>query len=480
MSQLALYLNLKKGKKQRHEYYIVSEYKYIRNSFNINQGKIMSKQKRIMIDGMNLSLDKGTGVATYAKNLSYCLHDMNYAVDVLYGSRAAPGYSDLMKEIAFFDNNAGDIPSWLKVLRAVKESLYAPFGFSATKVPLNDIVVKDTFKSKLPYYDDIYNAPDVFRKASVTFSIFEKLHKVHIPKKPDIMHWTYPIALKVKSIPNIYTLHDLVPLRLPYTTLDNKRRYLRLVSIIAERADHIVTVSETSKKDIIDILKIDPNKITNTYQAVSIPDKYKNKPIEIVQQEISGTFNLDYKKYFLFFGSIEPKKNIGRIIEAYLNAKVDTPLVIVGAQAWKSEEELKLLFDDNIRSYVIENNEIKVKKKVIQFSYAPFPLLVSLIRGAKATIFPSLYEGFGLPALESMLLGTPVITSNTASLPEVVGEAALSVDPYNTFELTKAIRQMDQDEDLRNELVTRGKIRAELFNEQNYMNRLNSVYNKFL
>ena len=436
--------------------------------------------KRIMIDGMNLSLDKGTGVATYARNLSYCLHSIGYSVEVLYGSRAAPGHSDLMKEISFFDNNAGDVPAWLAALRALKTSMYAPFGFPATQVPFNEVVIKDTFKSRLPYYDKIWNAPDVFRKAFVSFGFFKKLHKVHIPNRPDLVHWTYPIALKVPNAVNIYTLHDLVPLRLPYTTLDNKRRYLRLVSTIAEKADHIVTVSEASRQDLINVLKLDPARVTNTFQAVSIPDKYKNKPIDIVQQEIEGTFNLGFKDYFLFFGSIEPKKNIGRIIEAYLNAKINTPLVIVGAQAWKSEEELKLLFDDNIRSYIIENNEIKVKKKVIQFNYAPFPLLVSLIRGAKATIFPSLYEGFGLPALESMLLGTPVITSNTASLPEVVGDAAVSVDPYDTAALTRAIKMMDADAGLRAQLVEKGLHRAELFSEARYMVRLQELYNRLL
>ena len=81
---------------------------------------------KILIDGYNLGLEKGTGVATYARNLSYCIHDLGHEVGVLYGGRAAPGTTDLMKEIAFFDNNAGDIPRWLRNLRAAHETLYAP------------------------------------------------------------------------------------------------------------------------------------------------------------------------------------------------------------------------------------------------------------------------------------------------------------------------------------------------------------------
>lgn len=437
-------------------------------------------KKKIMIDGRNLNLEKGTGVATYARNLSYCLNGLGYQVEVLYGNRAAPGQTDLMKEIAFFDTNAGDIPRWLQLIRSIKEVAYAPFGYEATLVPITGTVISDAFKSRLPYFDSIYNSPDIFRKSNSSFGLFKKLHKVHITSKPDLMHWTYPLPLKVSGIPNIYTLHDLVPLRLPYTTLDNKRRYLRLVSKIAQSADHIITVSESAKNDIIKLLGVEPGRVTNTYQSVSIPGKYANKEPEIVHREVNGTFGLEYKNYHIFWGSIEPKKNIGRIIEAYLASGVKAPLVIVGAQAWKSEEELKLLYDDNIRSLVQIGNETRVKNRVIQLSYVPFPLLVSLIKGAKTTIFPSLYEGFGLPVLESMLLGTPVISSTTASIPEVAGDAALLVNPYDTRSISEAIRTLDHDEGLRSSFVEKGILQAKKFSEDAYKQKLNSVYSRFI
>ncbi|MES2944311.1 MAG: glycosyltransferase family 1 protein [Pseudomonadota bacterium] len=440
----------------------------------------MTKAKRIMIDGRNLSLEKGTGVATYARNLSYCLRDLNYEVEVLYGNRSAPGYTKLMKEIAFFDTNAGDIPDWLQFLRAIKEGFLAPWGYEAQKVPITGTVITDTFKSRLPYFNTLYNSPELYRKAHNLFGFFKKLHKVYVADKPDLMHWTYPLPLKIQNIPNIYTLHDLVPLRLPYTTLDNKRKYFRLCQKIANTAEHIITVSEASKRDIIEILGIPESRITNTFQSVSIPEKYINKSAETVQREIEGTFGIEYKNYFLFWGSIEPKKNIGRLIEAYLASGVDTPLVIVGAQAWKSEEELKLLYDDNIRSLIRIGDETRVKKKVIQLSYAPFPLLVSLIKGAKCTLFPSLYEGFGLPVLESMLLGTPVITSNTASIPEVAGDAAIMINPYDSAALANAIRMIDADEGMRAELSAKGIEQAKMYSDEIYREKLNTVYKKFL
>lgn len=433
-----------------------------------------------MIDGRNLELEKGTGVATYARNLSYCLNDLNYMVEVLYGSRAAPDQSNLLKEIAFFDGNAGDVPRWIRAARAAKETLMAPLGYEATRVPITGAVISDGFKSRLPYFDDIYNSPDLFRKASGLFSIFNKLHKVHMTNKPDLMHWTYPLPLKISNIPNIYTLHDLVPLRLPYTTLDNKRRYLKLVTKIARSADHIVTVSESAKNDIINLLGIEPERITNTYQSVNIPAKYADKTPEEIEREVRGTFGLEYKNYFLFWGSIEPKKNIGRIIEAYLSSGSEAPLVIVGAQAWKSEDELRLIYNDNIRTQIKVGNETRVRNKIVVLNYAPFPLLVSLIKGAKATVFPSLYEGFGLPVLESMLLGTPVITSNTASIPEVAGDAAILINPYDSIQLSRAIRSVDNDEGLRNFLVEKGFVQAKIFSTEAYISRLDKLYKKFL
>lgn len=441
---------------------------------------VTAASQRIMIDGRNLGLDKGTGVATYARNLSYCLRDLGYSVEVLYGNRAAPALSRLMREIAFFDTNAGDVPRWLQRLRAARDALTRPFGYRAHQIPVSGDVIIETFKSRLPHFDALYNSPDLFSRAHGLFGLFNKMHRVSMPRRPDLVHWTYPLPLKIAGIPNVYTLHDLVPLRLPYTTLDNKRRYFKLVSKIARRADHIVTVSESSKEDLVKLLRVSPDRITNTYQAVFIPDKYAMKPAEVVQREVEGTFGLEYRNYYLFWGSIEPKKNIGRIIEAYLASGVKAPLVIVGAQAWKSEEELRLLYDDNIRSLVQVDNVTRVRNKVIQLSYASFPLLVSLIRGAKASVFPSLYEGFGLPVLESMMLRTPVISSNTASVPEVAGDAAILVNPYDTRAIAEAIRAIDVDEGLRNHLVEKGLARADLFSMEQYRRRLSSVYRKCL
>ncbi len=437
--------------------------------------------KSILIDGYNLGLQKGTGVATYARNLSYEISQLGHEVTVLYGNRSSSSRDPLLREITFFDSDADKRKGPLKWLDVAHHALRGPLGRSAVEVPMTGRVISRSFAARMPHHDRILNAPDLFKRSQDAFRVWGSLGDVRVPQTPDLAHWTYPIPLRIPRCPNIYTLHDIVPLRLPYTTLDDKRSYLKLMRRLSSSADHIVTVSENSKRDLVEIAGISPDRVTNTYQSVSIPASLQSKPEEQVAREVEGFAGTAYKGYFLFFGSIEPKKNIGRIIEAYLASKSDTPLVIVGAQAWKSTAELQLL--NSMSNGAFGNGQQAGaigRKGIIRLPYAPFGLLVSLIRGAKAVLFPSLYEGFGLPVLEAMLLGTPVICSDTSSLPEVAGDAALMVDPYDAAALTAAIRKIDADEGLREELGRRGIAQAARFTPEAHRERLNAVYQRLL
>lgn len=442
---------------------------------------MVTNPKTILIDGYNLGLEKGTGVATYARNLSYELHELGHRVSVLYGNRGSLNRDELLREIAFFDG-AVEQPRLLEWLERARNALRGPLSYQAKQVPITGKVEARTFASRLPYYDTIYNSNEVFKNAQGAFWMWKRLVSIRMPELPDLAHWTYPLPVRIGKTPNIYTMHDLVPLKLPYTTLDNKRRYLRLMRLLGEQADHIVTVSENSKRDLIDLVGIPEDKITNTYQSVQIPAKFRDKPEDQVAREVEGVTGFDYKGYFLFWGSLEPKKNIGRMIEAYMASQVQTPLVIIGAQAWKAEKELALLNEAAMEKSAFGSIERTrgARKRIIRLDYVPFGMLVSLIRGAKAALFPSLYEGFGLPALEAMLLKTPVICSNTSSLPEVAGNAARMVDPYDAQAITNAIRELDADADIRAELTMRGTAQAARYSPENYRERLQSVYSRYL
>lgn len=435
---------------------------------------------RIFIDGYNLALEQGTGVATYARNLSFCLRDLGAEVGVLYGTKTSTiSMNSLLREIAFFDPRVGQPPKIIRAASALRRAFSSAFGEIATQVPITGRVVRDTYKSRLPHFDHMWNVQNLFDAQRLHFKIYRNRMNVFFRQPPQIMHWTYPLAIRVRGARNAYTLHDLVPLRLPYTTLDNKRVYYRLAHQLARRGDHIITVSEASKRDIVSLLGVPEEKVSNTYQAVDIPARYAQKPLTDVKSEIEGTFGLGYQKYFLFFGAIEPKKNVGRLIEAYLASGVQDPLVLVGKKAWKSREELRLLFgNDHVRYLFTQDGVTQQRRRVQHIDYASFPLLVSLIRGAKAVLFPSLYEGFGLPALEAMLLGTPVLTSNTSSMPEVVGDAAMKVDPYDVQALVEGIRALDTDAGLRGRLAQAGPGQAALFSPERYRVRLRDAYAK--
>ena len=167
-------------------------------------------------------------------------------------------------------------------------------------------------------------------------------------------------------------------------------------------------------------------------------------------------------------GRMVPRKGFQTMIEA-LPSIADTELVIVGGPGWGSEQDVKLL-----KSLA----GLDGRKRIVWLGYLPRDMLAMLIAGARATVFPSLYEGFGLPALESMALGTPVITSNVSSLPEVVGEAGVLVNPYDVRAIAQAIITMDSDEAARIELSRRGLAQAARFDSAAYAERLAGFYAK--
>ena len=429
-------------------------------------GRPGGRPARIAIDGFNLALDKGTGVATYGRNLSHSLKSLGAQVDLLYGAPIKAKHDDLLKEVMFFDSSPPDLHKIIKTLRMVRA-----LGFrnrhEAFRIPVTGAVITDGFASRLPRFDNLWNAYRLFDRGQIKFDIFRSLQKVKLPQAPDVMHWTYPLPMRATGVPNIYTLHDLVPLRLPYTTLDRKASYFGLMKWIANTADHIVTVSEASRRDIVKLLGVPEDRVTNTYQAVHVPPHLAERSDDEVASSVGGTFGLEFRGYFLFFGSIEPKKNIGRIIEAYMSAGVGSQMVVVGARAWRSAQETRLLD-------LVPGSDRRIKR----IDYVPFPMLIQLIRGARAVVFPSLYEGFGLPVLEAMSLGTPVISSTTSSIPEVAGDAALLVDPYDVSAIAQAMRRLEHDDDLCFELSMRGRRQAEKFSEKAYQARLVDLYRR--
>jgi len=424
---------------------------------------------RIGVDGFNLALPDGSGVATYAHTLIWSLRMMGHEVDLFYdmpiGARTTPA----LREVLFYD--ALDRPRRARRgrLKATGTTLRDIFGRTAVEVPRLNGVIAQGLESRVPECSRLFTSSDVFEAAARHFKRFDVFLMLRVKDPPEIMHWTYPLPIALEGARNVYTIHDLVPLRLPYTSLENKRYHYRLIQACLERADHVCTVSEASRADLLNMFPAsDPANVTNTWQSMV--------PVSEVDPEdearLATTFELAPRGYFLYFGAIEPKKNIGRLVEAYLASQVKTPLVIVGARAWKSGQEVRLLQGD--AGQLIRG----VSERIRRYDYLPRSWLMTLVRNARAVTFPSIYEGFGLPVLEAMALGTPVLTSHVASLPEVAGEAALQVDPYNVGDIAAALRRLDADESLRAKLSAIGPLQALKFGPESYQRRLRQMYER--
>jgi glycosyltransferase involved in cell wall biosynthesis len=422
---------------------------------------------RIGVDGYNLAMPHGTGVATYGLALVKALQSMGHQVEGVFGLDV--GRDPEMREVRFYDlmGRAREDALFRRLTRTITGTVRPFVGVTATEVPMTGRVERQTLGDRLPEFDKVFSSPDLFPRAHRHFRLFRKFTTLRLPDPPDAMHWTYPVPIEVTGTKNIYTLHDLAPLRLPFTTLDNKQRYNALVRQCIERSYRICTVSESSKTDILARYPEAEGRVFNTYQSAPLPKTFSASDASDDAAVVKGVFGLAPKGYFLYFGAIEPKKNVGRIIEAYLSSLSETPLVIVGGKGWQSEGELKLLNG---------GGQDRAADRIVQLEFLPRPLLLKLVRGARAVLFPSLYEGFGLPVLEAMQMGTAVITSNSSSLVEVAGGAALLVDPYSVEEITRAILTIDRDPNLRETLERKGLEQAQNFSEERYRERLAKLY----
>jgi len=437
--------------------------------------------KRIVYDGLNLALKSGTGVATYARGLLDGAAALGYHRGILHSVAAPLPRDAALREIVLFDDDgARKLGLRRRLRRTMRRVVGAPFGLAPLRVPLSGAVVAKSFNAHLARVEDVYAAEDLFGRARGHFQSYGGFMQLSLDRAPDLLHCTYPLPLANRKGASIYTLHDLVPLKLPYLSDDNKRYYYRLLRTIARQADHIVTVSETSRRDIIEMLGVDESRITNTYQAVEVPARLRDKPEAAAATELGGLFGLDWKQYLLFYGALEPKKNVMRLMEAYLAAGTTLPLVIVGGTGWRSDDEKTLLDDPRFGFYERQGDRFQYRRQIRRFDFVSLPMLVNLIRGARAVVFPSLYEGFGLPVLEAMQLGTAVISSTEGSIPEIAGKAAMLVDPYDTDALRQAIAAISGDDGLCAQLEQAGPAHAATFSRERYHAALADLYGRLL
>jgi glycosyltransferase involved in cell wall biosynthesis len=270
---------------------------------------------------------------------------------------------------------------------------------------------------------------------------------------PDIMHGTDYSVFPCKNTLNVMNIYDLTFMKYPEYVNSAVKQYAKRVKQSLKWSDAIITSAESSKKDIIEYLKIDPARIYVTPLASRYHTNYlSDELIDRISQNVSYDFS---EPYILFVSTIEPRKNIVSLISAFnlLKSKHKIPhnLVLIGQKGWKYEPVFR------------EIERSPWKEYIYHLDYLSDELVALFYSRADVFVYPSHYEGFGLPVLEAMTLGAPVVTSNTSSLPEVAGDAALLVTPSDVEEQANAILQIISDSHFRNELITKGKARATLF-----------------
>ncbi len=269
----------------------------------------------------------------------------------------------------------------------------------------------------------------------------------------DLVHWPDFIPALYTPLPAVITVHDLAFLRWPHFLTREHARYYSQIDRAVRKARHIIVPSQSTKEDVIQQLGAPANKVTVIYEAAA--PFYRPMPLEEARAHVQQRYGLP-DRYILFVSTIEPRKNLGGLLQAFHHLVhrynvADTALALVGKPGWLYEQVYATV------------EELGLEERVHFLGRVPDQDLRRLYVAARCHVHPAFYEGFGLPPLEAMACGTPTIVSNVSSLPEVVGDAALLVDPNNWEEIAVAIHRLLTDQDLHAELRAKGLERAKVF-----------------
>lgn len=317
---------------------------------------------------------------------------------------------------------------------------------------------KNVFEKKpsTAFYSKFYN---LWRQKGVVNDLTKDNVKIYHGLSGEI-----PTGLRSKNIKSIVTIHDLIFVRYPhlYSFFDRKIHFYKFKKA-AQQADLVIAISEQTKNDIIEFLKIEPSKIKVIYQGCHAA--FKEDYSEKEQKEVSTKFNLP-ENFILNVGTIETRKNILLAVKAIKN--IDSTLVIVGG---------KTPYAIEIKNYIKENS---LEHKVVFLKGLSIRELAILYRLAKVFIYPSLYEGFGIPIIEALYSKTPVITTHGGVFPEAGGPDSIYIDPASVDQMEKAIEQLLKNDDLREEIAHKGLEFAQKFNDKNIAENIIKAYREVI
>jgi glycosyltransferase involved in cell wall biosynthesis len=275
-----------------------------------------------------------------------------------------------------------------------------------------------------------------------------------------------PVNIEKTGVKLIVTIHDLIYLRHPefYPTIDRKI-YDRKFRRACKMANRIHAISEQTKQDVISLFSVPEEKIAVIYQSIN-PVFFERVDITR-KQELRKKYQLP-KKFILSVGTVEPRKNLLGLLEGMTHSKLYIPIVVVGKLTDYQHKIQKFIEADLNRLQVYFLSRIQDDE------------LAVLYQMAEVMVYPSLFEGFGLPVAEAQASGCPVITSSTSSLPEVGGDAAMYINPEKPEEIGKSLKTLLADQALRKSLIAKGKINAQRFTPVNFATQFKQLYNNLL
>jgi len=297
-----------------------------------------------------------------------------------------------------------------------------------------------------------------------------------IPKDIDLLHIPYfdPFFIhlpKIKHVPTIVTIHDLIPLRFPehFPSGIKGSLKLKLQKFLIKQADAIITDSDASKNDVISLFNIPGKKVFTVYLAAD--EAFRQlKLTEDEKKKFSQKYNLP-SKFVLYVGDVTWNKNLPRIVSAC--QKLNMPLVLVGKALTVPSSDKKNIWNKDLQEV---HKLIDQDSNMHILGFVSTQDLVILYNMATTLVFPSLYEGFGLPLLEAMQSGCPVITSKYGSLSEVGGDAVYYVDAMSVEKISAGIQELQVNQELRNQLINKGLERARKFSWQKTASETIHIY----
>jgi len=323
-----------------------------------------------------------------------------------------------------------------------------------------DIVLVHSQKCENPLYRIVQEEIIPFKSIGKHQMYFSAKHMNNVLEKNGCGLIHFPAFFKNEfglyhaTVPIVLTLPDIIPLMYPkYSTIKDYLTWGSLVRSEIRKVSHLITISEYSKSDLVKYLHVAPEKITVTYPAPDPIFRPFSKKDELQQWAVEK-YNLD-SDFLMYTGALDLRKNVPTLIKAFNKLKrrgFPHKLLIIGRKIGKFRESLEAI------------EESPFAGDIIRLEYVEKEDLVKFYNLASVFVFPSLYEGFGLPPLEAMACGTPTITSNVTSLPEVVGDSAITVDPYEVDELSNALEKVLSDKNLRQKLSEKGIERSKAFN----------------